>query len=211
MSTIHPATDNVREKIPDTDRYDPDGNVVIVVQGQSPHPTRRFLVSSKVLSLVSPVFAGLFSPRFFEGRELEKCACPELTLHDDEPRTMGIIFAILHYHEPKELAHMNAGSLAVLAIHCDKYDCGKAFWPWVSIWFQILQSKPTEEDYGHLLLAAHFFRNPEHFSEISRKAQLELPFGFNIEWEKSELLDMIPDVAKCKLYQISLAAMSYKT
>lgn len=199
MSDNEYATKNTSVQCPDIERFDQDGNVIIVTEGQSPVPRRRFLVSSKVLSLASPVFAKLFGPNFSEGAKMAISPRPELKLHDDEPAAMGILFAILHYHEPKEMAHMNPKSLAILAVHCDKYDCIKALRPWISIWFRDLLSQPTAEDYGHLLLAAHFFRSSVHFSELSLKAQLDLPPGFTAEWEKCDIMNMLPDNVKCKL------------
>lgn len=52
-------SDNV-SAMAELERLDPDGDVVVVVEDQSPLK-RRFLVSSKVLSVASPVFAKLFS------------------------------------------------------------------------------------------------------------------------------------------------------
>lgn len=199
MSDKEFATEDIQDQCPEIECFDQDGNVIIVTEDQSAVSRRRFLVSSKVLSLASPVFAKLFSPHFSEGAKVAHSSCPELTLHDDEPAAMGIIFAILHYQELKEMTHMTPKSLAILAIHCDKYDCVKALRPWVSTWFRDLQSQPTVEDYGHLLLAAHFFRSSVHFSELTLKAQLDLAPGFTAEWEKCPILDMLPDNVTCKL------------
>lgn len=52
----------------DIERLDQDGDVILAVEGQSPDTERHFLVSSKVLSLASPVFARLFAPGFLKER-----------------------------------------------------------------------------------------------------------------------------------------------
>ncbi|KAJ5249540.1 hypothetical protein N7524_011856 [Penicillium chrysogenum] len=189
-------TEEIREDDSTIERFDHDGNVIIVVEGQPPENTRRFLVSSKVLGLASPVFAKLFSPNFHEGTKLANDTCPEISLHDDDPAAMGAIIAILHYQEPNEIAPTDAKWLAILAIHCDKYDCVKAMRAWVSTWFHHFQSIPTSEDYGHLIVAAHLFRNAEHFSKLTAKAQLGLRPGFALEWEKSEIMHRLPDPVK---------------
>lgn len=114
---------------------------------------------------------------------------------------MGILIAILHYQEPSEVISMNAESLAILAIHCDKYDRIKALRPWVSYWFSRFQSTHnTVVEYGLLLLAAHLFRSSEHFSTLSKKSQINLTPGFALEWEKIEILNTMPDHVKCKSF-----------
>jgi hypothetical protein len=48
----------------DLERIDPDGNVILLVEGQS---TAWFLVSSKILSMASPMFAKLFDSNVYGG------------------------------------------------------------------------------------------------------------------------------------------------
>ncbi|KAJ5536965.1 hypothetical protein N7513_010151 [Penicillium frequentans] len=55
---------------------DMQGDVIIVAQGSSPDKSRRFLVSTKVLGLASPVFLKLFGPEFLEGQQLANCYRP---------------------------------------------------------------------------------------------------------------------------------------
>ncbi|KAJ5360748.1 hypothetical protein N7517_009939 [Penicillium concentricum] len=141
MSSKEPA--DIQELGPGIERFDPDGDVIIVSEGESPDDTRRFLVSSKVLSLASPVFAKLFGPNFYEGTQMATCTCPELHLHDDDPAMM------------KEVPGRDTECIANLTIHGDKYDCVKALRPWVSTWIHNFDVTPSTEEFGHLIVAAH--------------------------------------------------------
>jgi len=126
MPIQDPNTEEIREEASTIERFDQDGNVIIVVEAPPLENIRRFLVSSKVLGLALPVFAKLFSPNFYEGTRLANDTYPELILHDDDPAAIGAIIAILYYQEPKEIAPTDAKWLAILAIQYDKYNYVKA-------------------------------------------------------------------------------------
>ena len=166
------------------------GNVVLIVEGESPN-TAKFLVSSKVLGLASPVFAALFSENFSEGGQIIEGNRPEITLRDDDPAAMQKILGILHYKNPGD--EMDAKMLAALAIHCDKYTCIRALRPWIKNWFASIGSMEST-DYGLLLLAAHFFRMPDSFAWVSSKAQKDLTLDVLLTWEVHEHLNLLPHV-----------------
>lgn len=64
----------------DTYSLDPKGDAILILLNQASLNARKLLVSSRVLSLASPVFAALFSPRFQEG---------SILVHGDRP-SMGL-------------------------------------------------------------------------------------------------------------------------
>ncbi|PLN78367.1 hypothetical protein BDW42DRAFT_175095 [Aspergillus taichungensis] len=176
---------------PDLEQIDPNGDVILLVAGLE--STARFLVSSKILSMASPMLAKLFSPKFSEGAQMASCtSCPTITLHEDDSAAMRTIISILHYQGPPQGDAMTAEDFATLAVHCDKYDCIRALLPWTFKWFNDLQSITTAEDYGYLLLAAHFFRSSADFSRIFKKAQKQLPSNFSTKWDSVEILDLLP-------------------
>ncbi|KAK2739460.1 hypothetical protein FQN57_006589 [Myotisia sp. PD_48] len=140
-----------------------------------PNFTRKVLVSSSLLGLASPVFAALFSPRFSEGTKIVETECPEITLSDDDPNSMLMILRALHFREPM-IDRISSRQLAVLALHCDNVQ-------WI----------PTAEVYGHLLLAAHFFRAADEFSDISCQAKKNLASCFFSEWKSLETLSLLPE------------------
>lgn len=173
----------------DIEKLDYVGNVVLIVEGESPN-TARFLVSSKVLGLASPVFAALFSQNFSEGGRIIEGNCPEITLREDDPAAMRKILRILHYKDPGD--EVDAKMLAALAIHCDKYTCIGALRPWINNWFTSIGSLKSADDHGLLLLAVHFFRMPELFAWVSSKAQKDLTPDVLLTWEVHEHLRMLP-------------------
>lgn len=169
---------------------DPDGDVVLVVEGQN---AERLLVSSKILSLASPVFSKMLGPNFREGTQMADSNCPTITLHDDDPLAMITMLGAFHYKERDPKVPMTAEELAVLAIQCDKYDCVKTIKPWILTWFNNFQRDLVEEEYGLLLLAAHFFRAAEKFSELSAKAQVKLSSISFAKWDSLDILGFLPD------------------
>ncbi|KAJ5760222.1 hypothetical protein N7520_007378 [Penicillium odoratum] len=177
------------------------GDVIIVIQGESPEKTKRFMCDSRVLVQASIYFEKLFGPNFLEGPLVASSSIPEIPLHEDDPGVMGVILAILHYREPPtEFKEKSPTWLAMLAIHCDKYDCTKPLQSTMNAWLRYCQGQsPKTTDYGHLLLAAYLFRDESQFFNISRSAQINLRPGFALEWEKSECLIGLPDALERKL------------
>jgi hypothetical protein len=202
MSDNGSSTDSHRGSS-EIERLDEDGNVILAVEGDSRNATRRFVVSSKVLSLASPVFAKLFSPNFSEGAKMMHCSCPEISLHENDPESMSIILAILHHRAP-EMKAPDIKSLALLAIHCGKYKCAKALRPWVSLWFGNCGSDLNEYDYSYLILAAHFFRSPKIFAAITKKAQQIPPSGVTAKWAESDIFHMLPETVMSKSFHLNL-------
>lgn len=183
---------NIKQSADDTldiEELDYAGDVVLIVEGESPN-TAKFLVSSKVLGLASPVFAALFSQNFSEGGQIIEGNRPEIMLRDDDPAAMRKILGILHYKDPGD--EMDAKMLAALAIHCDKYNCIRALKPWIKIWLTSIGSMKAADDYGLLLLAAHFFRMPESFAWVSSNAQKDLTRDVVLTWEVHEHLNLLP-------------------
>lgn len=173
----------------DVEELDYLGDVVLIVEDESRN-IAKFLVSSKVLGLASPVFAALFSQKFTEGGRIIEGNRPEITLRDDDPAVMRHILGILHYKDPGD--EINAKMLAALAIHCDKYTCTGPLKPWIKNWFTSVGPANSADDYGLLLLAAHFFRMPESFASVSSKAQRDLTPDVLLTWEVHEHLDLLP-------------------
>lgn len=175
-----------RVKSIDTKRLDPNGNVIFVVQGQ-----KRFLVSSSVLSLASPVFAALFKPYFSEGLKVATGQCPEIDLPEDEVRAMDVILSIIHHKEPDQTISARPAPtlLASIAMHGDKYDCTKVLHPWFVTWFESsLKGSVSRYGWGHLILAAHFFQNQKLFKRVTDGALKNLTHKNLAEWERSKAM-----------------------
>ena len=145
---------------------DPDGDIILEVS--SSDGRQHLLVSSKVLSLASPVFSTMFNSRFKEGLSNHPSSGKRLIpLPDDNAEAFTILCNAIHYRTdqvPKEPALV---CLEDLAIICDKYDCTSALWPWSTIWLHAgIESYPAS-DHNKLLFAAFVLDIPTAFSRIS--------------------------------------------
>ncbi|KAK7188367.1 hypothetical protein PSPO01_05558 [Paraphaeosphaeria sporulosa] len=172
---------------------DMDGDVILACQNRDDHVTRAFRVSSKVLRLASPVFAGMFRPQFEEGNLLLQKECPVVELKEDDASIMSVILEILHFRCDIEDDNTDSETLARLAIHCDKYDLSKSLGPWVAFWFGKAKSVVTStNDLGRQLLAAYTFNVSKEFKAISETALKTVSPGFEDDWETQELLASLP-------------------
>lgn len=173
------------------EKLDHDGDFILVIGGDT-QDKRRFLVSSKILSLVSLAFKDIFARHSHSLLGTPR----EISLPDDDPAAMSTILQILHYQWDEQTLPLSPKRLAILASYCSKYKCVKAFQPWITHLFDT-SLKLTVEEYDLLLLAAHFLRASTVFSQLSAQAQLHLHPQFTLEWDKFGL-DKIPRPIKCK-------------
>jgi hypothetical protein len=157
---------------------DGSGDAVLAVGGPDTHGTVGFLISTKVLSLASPVFAKMFGPDFQEGQKICRGETIQVELGDDDSLAMEVILKALHYYKLNQCP-IDAERLASIAVHCDKYDCTGALSSWISYWFNnliLINRRP--EELGFLLLATYNFDDTEQFKEISAMALRDLTLDF---------------------------------
>lgn len=178
-----------------TELIDPNGDVVLLFTGDSP----RLLVSSKTLSLASPVFAAMFSPRFREGRSLSTANPTVVSLPDDPPLAMETIARILHFrHELVSTGEFD--DLFDIALVADKYDLANSLGPWRQVWLRHLPKQ--HEDFSERRLyreifIRYVFRDRLGFSELTEEAILR---GNGVTEEECEVL---PDRITGMLYLAS--------
>lgn len=103
---------------------------------------------------------------------------------------MELMLRLLHHKGTDISLRMEPKSLALLAMHSDKYDCSLALKPWIAHWCSPSQDVGPE-DIGHALLAAYMFRAPQ-FSGITAQAAKQLPLNFQSVWE-DEILNLLPE------------------
>lgn len=138
---------------------DPHGDVLLQL-GPSKNVSLR--VSSKALSLASPVFAALFSPRFSEGQPLSSSTeARNVPLPEDDPEAMTqICYAIHFYRTVPRIISMPL--LEKMASLCDKYDLAVALAAWSELWLRDCLAKAKGEDdcvrmmYISALFASHW-------------------------------------------------------
>lgn len=118
--------------------FDPIGDLMLVLG--SPTCQAQFQVSSKVLSLSSPVFRTMlnFESGFKEGKSLaERTASSppmELFLGDDNPNALAIILRIIHVQTRWVPQSIGPERLYEIAIISDKYDMGDSLDYWLGKW-----------------------------------------------------------------------------
>jgi len=118
--------------------FDPIGDLMLVLG--SPTCQARFQVSSKVLSLSSPVFRTMLNFRsgFKEGKDLAErtTSSPpmELFLGDDNPNALAIILRIIHAQTRWVPQSLGPDRLYEIAIISDKYDMRDPLDYWLRKW-----------------------------------------------------------------------------
>ena len=128
---------------PSSTDVDPHGDVLLLL-GPSKNVSLR--VSSKALTLASPVFAAMFSPRFSEGQPLSSSTeVRSVPLPEDDPEAMTQICYAIHFYAtvPRTISMSLLEDIASL---CDKYDLTVALAAWSELWLRDFVIKAEKED-----------------------------------------------------------------
>ncbi|KAF2135471.1 uncharacterized protein K452DRAFT_239296 [Aplosporella prunicola CBS 121167] len=142
---------------------DPHGDLILQVEDEC------ISVSSKVLSLVSPVFEAMMKPNFKEGIELQtvKSTQSTISLHEDDIEALIIFCKVIH-HRAHEIPQVPSPScLEKLAYICDKYQCTGSMRAYGTLWLQRNFQEIPSEDLNRLLLFAYVLDLSKSFSVIS--------------------------------------------
>lgn len=142
---------------------DPRGDVSLNIQHES------LLVSSKVLSLASPVFEAMFKPHFTEGTQLQTKKDQPLTvpLSEDNVDALILLCNVVHYRSQEIPLLPGPSCLENLAVVCDKYQCTASIASHVTLWLQRELQELSSDDLNRLLLVAYVLDLPKPFSAIS--------------------------------------------
>ncbi len=118
-------------------KLDPEGDAIFAIKhtASDSEETRKFLVSSRVLSLASPVFCKMFSPQHREGTQVRNGEFPFINLEEDDGKAMETILRILHFQSDTISLYLSPAELAKISVHSDKYDCRRALKGRVSEWW----------------------------------------------------------------------------
>ena len=126
---------------------DPEGDVYLCSS------EFKLLVSSKVLSVASPVFKKLFGPHFLEGAKVSATAPGSVTLLEDDAKAMVALCQVIHHRSHKVATKPSFSFLEKVTIAADKYDCFQAMSQWgANYCARILQATPEGVGAGRLLL-----------------------------------------------------------
>lgn len=162
----------------------PHGDLVLSL------PTRgglmRFRVASQILCLSSPVFLAMLGPSssFKEASELRanSHAGSEpyvLSIEDDNPRALAVIFYALHFQNPMvPLAMNDRETVWHMAVICDKYDFTAALSIWINLWAkQWREFVIYNSGHGYWLFISWTFGLADIFTAVSKNIILGGYYG----------------------------------
>lgn len=154
------------EQTVSTVEYDPSGDVTFELS--CPDGKVHLLVSSKVLSLASPVFAAMLNSQFKEGLSNRAVSRGSpIPLPDEDGPAFIVFCAAIHYRTDEVPRKLDLKCLENLATICDKYRCTSALAPWSARWLDEVIGGLSGKDLERSFYAAYVLDSPEAFSRIS--------------------------------------------
>ncbi|KAM5370201.1 hypothetical protein ACJZ2D_008604 [Fusarium nematophilum] len=147
---------------------------------------RELLISSKILSMASPVFQAMLGGRFREGLALSDAkASPgqdpfRLSLPDDDAEAMELLCKVLHFKVDGIPVRPSSNLLLSLAGICDKYQCIQVLQYcgglWVRNWmlhFNNCQGSAPIDDICRLFIFAYVADLALEFCEVAWRLLLD--------------------------------------
>ena len=107
---------------------DPNGDLTLIVGADD--DVRMFLVSSKALTLASPVWRAMLSTR----NGFKEAGSEEISFPDDKSEALFIVLLTCHLRFQVVPKKVEFKTLMDLCTVCDKYDCISLLQPWFSAW-----------------------------------------------------------------------------
>jgi len=134
---------------------DPDGDIIAILLPT----TFTFQISSKVLSIASPVLKRMF---FLSGRDIRELV--EVVFKGDSPRALEVILCVLHHRHECISTNMTHHQLYDIAVVAYKYGFMGALGPWKEIWL-----KSGAGEGGSALFVRHVFGDRKGFEQQCRE------------------------------------------
>ncbi|KAF7947594.1 hypothetical protein EAE96_008678 [Botrytis aclada] len=126
------------------------------------------LVSSKHMSLASPVFKAMLQGGFQEAITLKETGKLEVPLPDDDPAAMKMLINMIHGRKKLIPSMIRLELFTQLAILVDKYLCAEVVCPYHDIWKNTMQhSAATSENMARWLCIAWQFELDAEFLRAS--------------------------------------------
>ena len=166
---------------------DPDGDVILVFDAGT-----EVQVSSKVLSVASPVFKAMFGPRFLEGQDLNTTTPKRVSLPEDNAAAMTTLCNVVHHRHNSVRKVLALEQVVELATICDKYNCSEAFSLWSYNWGCHLywsEGFSSHKDAARLLNSFFVFNDDTHVKKISHSIVFRTK-GFV---DEPNLADLLPE------------------
>ena len=133
-------------------------------------------VSSKHLTLASPIFKAMLQPKFKEGLQLHSHGYAELPLPDDNSAALLILLNLIHGQFRKVPRKIDLWMLAELAVLVDKYELLETTEMLLDYWLPHLRCTiplVLNDDLLPWICISRVFRKPDIFEKVTKVAQLE--------------------------------------
>ena len=177
---------------------DEDGDVIL--EANMPKNDKRFRVSSKILSLASPVLRKMFHSGFKEAMELRDVPSQSvIDLPDDDADALLVICNALHHLIAAVPEMLPIETLVKMSMLSDKYDKGASLRGWSSTWVKkSMESTSDLTTLEELLYAAYSLDAAESFFEVSRKMICDQkgPFRTATRRADSSVKVQCPDIGR---------------
>ncbi|CAD6454377.1 333f7997-631a-4504-8fdd-147850c0ad40 [Sclerotinia trifoliorum] len=207
---------------------DPDGDLLILLGPTTPPISQtgestlhernstwdydsRVLVSSKRMSLASPVFKIMLEGSFKESLELKTLGRLTLPLPEDDPVAMRILIDVIHGHSkyiPK-VVHIHA--FARFAILADYYQCSAVAEACVNLWKQKIVElslwKRSETRLACWIFITWVFNLSVEFKDATARIVKGLPYGLGEILARNQLELPIPTTVIRKVDEYRQAAL----
>ena len=136
----------------------------------------RIRVSSKHLTLASPVFRRMLSANYKEGLHLCSQGHAELPLPDDNPAAFLVILHLIHGQIRKVPRQIGLSMLTEMAVLVDKYELLESVEMLLDPWLQNLKSTiplTLNNDLLPWICISWVFKKPEIYKKVTKIAQAE--------------------------------------
>jgi hypothetical protein len=140
-------------------QIDESGDLTLIVGEQSGQV--RFLVSTSVLRLASPVWKAMITGQFRES------SAKEIPFPDDNATAMGVILHLAHLRYKKVPKSMDFSDLVGLAVICDKYDVVSIVRPFLEDWVAPWRHRLLDAGYEEWLYLAWVFGYKQDFTSLA--------------------------------------------
>lgn len=133
-------------------------------------------VSSRHLTLASPVFHAMLHRKFSESNTLSLTGSVEIPMPDDDPDAFLILLNILHGRIRKVPLAVDLETLTQIATLVDKYDIMEPVELFANFWFDNLKSTIPDQytdDIPSWICVSSMFNKGEEFERTTRLAMRE--------------------------------------
>lgn len=149
-------------------KIDSEGDVILELP-TIPSGKIHLLVSSKVLSFVSPVLAKMFAWEFSSRSSDPPSTIPVIHLPEDDLEVLILLCRIAHHQIDDLPKDIPLDLLVKFATTCDMYDCVRTVSHTSFRWLKIDINGHSSVDLNRLLYCAYVLDIPEAFEDISKR------------------------------------------